>query len=251
MSMTLLQTDVAAMPASAIETQADTAGELRQSALAPAIRKTYVALNCPRRWRIARVLMQLALRLEGGCYYSATARELLWKHHGVEVGAYSYGEFFQPGVFPPGVTIGRYVSIAPGARVFPQNHPIDRLSMHPFFYDARLGLMQQDALEPGRLWIGHDSWIGRNAIVTAGCHRIGIGAVVGAGAVVTRDVPDYAVVAGNPAKLLRMRFSPERVTQLLASRWWERSVDECRRCLPDMLKPLSDEQVDHPFLMPR
>lgn len=248
MSTTSIHADAALFGAAESEVPTTEAGELRRSSLAPVIRWAYQRLSCARRWRIGRPLIGLALRLEGGCYYSATARELLRSFHGLEIGAYSYGELFQPGVFPPGVTVGRYVSIAPGARVYPQNHPIDRLSMHPFFYDARLGLLERDALEPGRLWIGHDAWIGRNAIVTAGCRRIGIGAVIGAGAVVTRDVPDYAVVGGSPARVLRMRFSEPVIDRLLTSRWWERSVEECRSCLPDMLRPLDGENDPHPLL---
>jgi acetyltransferase-like isoleucine patch superfamily enzyme len=98
--------------------------------------------------------------------------------------------------------------------------------MHPFFYNSNLGYVPQDNIPEGDLAIGHDSWIGECAIITSKCSRIGIGAVVGAGAVVTRDVPDFAIVAGNPAKLIRYRFERSEIERKLASRWWEKPPSE-------------------------
>ena len=68
--------------------------------------------------------------------------------------------------------------------------------------------------------VGNDVWIGRGARILSGVY-IGHGAVVGAGAVVTHDVPDYMIVAGNPARAVRLRFEPEVVDQLLAIAWWQ------------------------------
>lgn len=194
--------------------------ELIRSRWAPVLHWLYRVLNCQRRWRLARVLIALAHRLEGGAMRSATSRQFMAEYHGVEIGAYSYGECFDPALVPPGVRIGRYVSVARGVRLFTQNHPLDRLSTHPNFYEAEPGRAASGDLPPGHLEIGSDVWIGCNAIVTPGCHRIGHGAVIGAGAVVTRDVPDYVIVAGNPARRVRDRFSPEVASQLLATEWW-------------------------------
>jgi acetyltransferase-like isoleucine patch superfamily enzyme len=142
----------------------------------------------------------------------------------------------EPGAWPRGVTVGRYVSVGSGVLVFVRNHPLDRLSLHPFFYNSVLGLVPEDNIPSGWLEVGHDAWLGSNAIVTYKCHRIGIGAVVGAGAVVTKDVPDFAIVAGNPARILRYRF-PEVLRQsILETRWWERSIEECARSLDEMTK---------------
>jgi len=182
-----------------------------------------------------------AYKLEQGELRSATIRRILSDQFGVNVGAYSYGPCLVPGAFPPGVSVGRYVSVGPGVRVFRRNHPLDRLSMHPYFYNAALGMVERDTIDSSDLWIGHDSWIGADAIITPGCARIGIGAVVGAGAVVTKDVPDFAIVGGNPASVLRTRFDERTIERALATRWWEKSARELAKITPLLAQPLTNE----------
>jgi virginiamycin A acetyltransferase len=174
--------------------------------------------------RLRALAVRTALRLEGGAFSTVTVRELLARHHGVEVGDYSYGPCLIPGAFPAGVTIGRYVSIAQGVSVLRRNHPSDRLSTHPAFFNKNLRFVGQDEVPFLPLTIGHDAWIGERAIITAGCGRIGVGAIVGSAAVVTKDVPDFAIVGGVPAKLIRYRFPEEVRQRVLASRWWERDL---------------------------
>jgi acetyltransferase-like isoleucine patch superfamily enzyme len=188
----------------------------------------------------------MAAALERGPFFSATMRDIMAGRLGVSIGAYSYGACFVPGALPAGSRVGRYVSMAGAVRAFARNHPSERLSMHPFFYNQALGIVGEDTISSGRLTIEHDAWIGEGVILTPGCSRVGLGAVVGAGAVVTKDVPDFAICAGNPARVLRMRFD-ERVCDLIRqSQWWQRSIDELLGVLGSMTIPL-DERA-HPLL---
>ena len=80
----------------------------------------------------------------------------------------------------------------------------------------------------GRLTIGNDVWLGRNVIITNQAN-IGNGVIAAAGAVITKDVPDYAVVAGVPARIIRYRYTPEQIEELNKIAWWEWSDDEIRK----------------------
>ncbi|MCZ8104781.1 MAG: DapH/DapD/GlmU-related protein [Burkholderiales bacterium] len=124
-------------------------------------------------------------------------------------------------------TIGKFCSIAAMTRINPGNHPMHRASQSHFTYRASAyfpGERDEDAFfdwrRSHRVTIGHDVWIGHGAVVLAG-RSIGTGAVVAAGSIVTKDVPDYTIVAGNPARPIRRRF-PEAVAQRLqALAWWD------------------------------
>ena len=196
---------------------------------------------------IKRVMLSFISKWEGGQYYSYTMRRILLEQHGVYGGAYSYGEWTRPGCMPPGLKVGRYVSMAAGVRVLSRNHPYDRLSMHPFFYNSKFGYVQKDSIEAVQCWIGHDAWIGASVIVTPGCSRIGVGAVVGAGAVVTKNVPDFAIVAGNPAKILKFRFSEDAQKRALESRWWELPSSGLTPYIADLSVALESMATNHPL----
>lgn len=125
---------------------------------------------------------------------------------------------------------GNYCSIAGGTLLGPGQHPTDRLTTHISTYSAKewphcpFPIRRKpfpEMLSP--VSIGHDCWIGANAIVMGGV-TIGTGAVVAAGAVVTHDVPPFAIVAGVPARVLRYRFDPETQAAILASKWWEYDI---------------------------
>lgn len=117
-------------------------------------------------------------------------------------------------------SIGRYCSIGNGVVLGQEkrNHPTDWLSTHPFQYTDTA--WEYDApIEMAT--VGHDVWIGHEALILEGVH-IGTGAVVATRALVTQNVPPYAVVAGVPAKVIRYRYPEDMIERLLASRWWER-----------------------------
>jgi virginiamycin A acetyltransferase len=152
-------------------------------------------------------------------YESRFLRSYFSRTYGIEVGLYTFGCFDRWRI-PPGTKIGRYCSIAASARVLEANHPLDRLSTHPFFYEQPLDMAEKEGAAFLPVVIEDDVWMGINSIVAPGCKRIGRGAVIGAGAVVTHDVPAYAIMGGVPAKLIRFRFLPETVEAIEATRWW-------------------------------
>ena len=172
-----------------------------------------------RRSLIAQRLCRFLSLKEGGEMFSPTLRDCLHLYWGVQVGSYSYGACNVPGLFPSGVVVQRFVSIASSVRVTRGNKPVDRLSMHPLFY-GDIGALD-DPRYQRELTIHSDSWIGDRATILPGCKSIGYGAVVGAGSVVTRDVPNFAIVAGNPARILRYRFEESLQREIVASRWWQ------------------------------
>lgn len=127
-------------------------------------------------------------------------------------------------------TIGKFGSVAAAVRLGPTHHPIDRPTAHHFTYRAKrydLGgdddsVFERRADQPVR--VGHDVWIGHGAIVLP-CVTVGNGAVVGAGAVVTDDVPPYTVVAGVPAEPIRRRFPVSIAARIEATEWWDWDYD--------------------------
>ena len=123
------------------------------------------------------------------------------------------------------ISVGRYCSIARGVIRLGANHPLERPSLHPYFYNPSLGYCRDD-VERVALTIGHGAWVGFNSLILPSCRCIGNGAVVGAGTVLTHDVEPYAVVAGNPDRVIRRRFDIETIARIEESRWWEFEPDE-------------------------
>lgn len=127
--------------------------------------------------------------------------------------------------------IGSFTSIANGVVLGGARHPMKWVSMSPVFYAGRDSVKAKFAehklMPPARVKIGHDVWIGRSAIILAGV-TVGDGAVIGAGSVVTKDVPPYAIVAGNPARLIRYRFDESIILKLEEIKWWNFSEDRLK-----------------------
>ena len=161
-----------------------------------------------------------------GAICSVNLRKLFLKLHKIDVGLYTYG-LFRPDFNFGGnkISIGRYCSFASGVRFLGANHPIERFSSSAIFYNKALGYNVKDVLRHN-LVIEDDVWIGLNAIITCGCKRIGRGAIIGAGSIVTKEVEPYTIVGGSPAKVIRKRFDEERIKKLEASRWWEKTPEQ-------------------------
>lgn len=188
------------------------------------------------RWLTIRLIN----RFEGGEIHSETLREIFRRYHGVDVGAYTHGGCFTPHAFGRNTTIGRYTSIARSAFAATLDHPTNFKGMHGFFFNPNLGYTDLER-EYSQLHIGNDVWLGHNSVISTNVKEIGDGAVIGAGAVVFKDVPPYAVVVGNPGRVVRYRFSPETIAQLLEERWWDSGLEGLRSSVATFTRPLEDD----------
>ncbi|WP_145198804.1 CatB-related O-acetyltransferase [Sphingobium sp. B2] len=148
----------------------------------------------------------------------------------INVGMYSYG-CFDRWRMPGPIEIGRYCSIASSVRSVPINHPYDAMTTHPALYERKFGAVDEDIHWDDVLVIEDDVWIGHNVMILPGCKFIGRGAIIGAGAIVTKNVDRYAIMAGNPARKLRDRFDPVLAEALDASRWWEMDIATLRQLI--------------------
>lgn len=153
------------------------------------------------------------------------------------IGKCSYGPLAKPHFLVE--SVGAFCSFAEGCDVV-LNHPTEFVSTHPFMYlepdekdhsnrknwEAYLPRINcQYFRNDNKTRIGNDVWLGRNVIIINGVN-IGNGVIAGAGAVITKDVPDYAVVAGIPATIIKYRFSEEQIRKLNKIAWWNWSREK-------------------------
>ena len=186
------------------------------------------------------------------------------------VGAFSY---FYSGLAVRMESVGRYCSIAGQVRIGDHEHPIDWMSSSPAYYnDERFAFhpagvttrVPEDrcTFRKSAPRIGNDVWIGSRATILRDV-TIGDGAIVAADAVVTKDVPPYAIVGGVPAKTIRYRFEPDVIERLMAVRWWrfspaqldgidvtdvEPALDEIERRIADGMEPYEPDWVTLPAI---
>lgn len=128
------------------------------------------------------------------------------------------------------VITGKFCSVGQGVKIGLGRHPTNFLSTHPAFYSSGdqtllhiAKIPDFDELSP--VVLGNDVWIGANSLVMSGV-SIGDGAVIGAGAIVTKDIPPYAIAVGSPARVFRYRFDEKTVGMLLKLQWWNKSDQE-------------------------
>lgn len=189
-------------------------------------------------FKIRSLCRRSIIKFEKGEIYSLTIRKIMKDYHDVEIGMYSYGGCFIPFQADRFTKIGRYCSFANRIRVINRNHSINFQSSHPFFYNPILGCCENSPIEYNPICIGNDVWVGYDSIILPRVSKIGDGAVIGSGAVVTKDVPPYAIVAGNPARIIKYRFSEKKIEELLSSKWWEKSIDDLKPCINSFFKTL-------------
>lgn len=169
-------------------------------------------------------------------------------------GKYSYGPLCDHWLVE---AVGAFSSFAIGTDVVP-NHPTQYISTHPFLYHGRTcnrALLKQYDEYCDRPWympgvrprgkvpklkrttIGNDVWLGKNVLITNGAD-IGNGVIAAAGAVITKDVPDYAVVAGVPARIIRYRFTPAQINELNKIAWWDWTDEKIREYYDDFFEDI-------------
>ena len=177
-------------------------------------------------------------------------------HPRIEIGDYTYyNDFESPKDFaqklapylhpvsPEKLIIGRFVQIAHGVQFITSsaNHLMDGISTYPFaIFGGTWGdVLKVNYTNKGDTVIGHDVWLGHGSVVLPGV-TVGSGAIIGTRSVVTKDVPPYAIVAGNPGKVIRYRFEPEEIERLLQISWWDWEMD----VIEEYMQAIVDGDID-------
>lgn len=164
-------------------------------------------------------------------------------HPSIQIGDYTYFNDFRLPVddvrqllvpylhlaAPEKLIIGKFVQIAHGVQIITSsaNHQMDGFSAYPFTVFGEPWSSSYEAKWPnkGDTFIGNDVWIGHEALIMPAV-SIGDGAIIASRSVVTKDVPPYAIVAGNPAKIIRHRFDEATIAKLLEIKWWDWPIEK-------------------------
>lgn len=138
-------------------------------------------------------------------------------------------------------SIGSFCSISHGVKIGLGPHPLNYITTSPVFYSSSRGFVDKNKFdeitEKGYTIIEDDVLIGANTLILAGV-KISTGAVIGAGSVVTKDIPPYAIVAGNPAQVIKYRFCDKEIQELLKSEWWARDIKQLIKYVNLIDKPM-------------
>lgn len=175
-----------------------------------------------------------------------TVKKIITKNHiklpGVSIGDFTYG---LPGIMKLTnnytLEIGKFCSIAKGVKIIIDgNHRVDCVSTFPFGEIIK-GVNKRDGFIAGRgnMKIGNDVWIGENSIILPGV-SIGNGAVVAAGSIVTKNVLDYEIVGGNPARHIKFRFNQNQIDNLNKIQWWNWNIDK----IIDNVNYIQSDEID-------
>lgn len=205
--------------------------------------------NTTNQWAVIHDVMKIG---PGSRIVRATIAGPLYLNRNTQVGPdVSIGKYsgLNESCFIARAEMGAYCAVGARSSINPFNHPLDWLSIHEFQYHARaydwvpewqsFKRLERDPDMIERTVVGNDVWTGHNVNVMAGV-TVGDGVAIAAGAVVTKSVPPYAVVAGVPASVRKMRFDDRTIERLLKVRWWEFELSELsglnfrdvQECLP-------------------
>jgi virginiamycin A acetyltransferase len=193
-----------------------------------------------------RFVKWLSYKLRNILKYSENSRTLIKSNYRVKSGkeSYQHGDFIVKGKGQ--LTIGNYCAFGQDIKIILSNHEYNFPTLQNSFYKEKFDSIPYHSTK-GFVEIGSDVWIGDNVIILSNV-KIGNGAIVGAGSIVTKDVNDYAIVGGNPAKLIKYRFSEDKIAFFREIEWWcwsdeqiinnkelfftnihEKSIDELKR----------------------
>lgn len=178
-----------------------------------------------------------------------------YEKYGFSVGKYTYGhqQFFQESINLK--EIGSFCSIAKNVVITGMNHPTNYITTNPIIYFKSRGFIKEDRLDlinkdkNKKVIIGNDVWIGTNVTILPSV-KIGNGAIVGAGSVVTKDIPDYAIVVGVPAKVIGYRFDENEIKLLNESKWWDWPNEKIKSYINDFVDKekflkILNEEIHH------
>lgn len=141
-------------------------------------------------------------------------------------------------------SIGKYCAISWNCSINAIQHPTDRISISAFPYVPYVGnFVTKREQHYQKVIIENDVWIGANSVIMPGV-KIGNGAIIGANAVVTKDVPDYAIVGGVPAKIIKYRFEENVISALLELKWWNLDKTSIKENIELFQGKLDDEYLE-------
>lgn len=123
-----------------------------------------------------------------------------------------------------GIKIGSFSSIASNVVIQEDYHRVDKITTYFMNHNIFKSSFTKDLYSKGRIIIEEDVWVGSNSVILSGV-KIGRGSIVGAGSVVTKDVPPYSIVGGNPAKVIKMRFDDLTIDKIEKSEWWKLPIN--------------------------
>jgi acetyltransferase-like isoleucine patch superfamily enzyme len=184
----------------------------------------------------------------GGIETSFMKLSSLIKQGRVVIGSHTYGwqsmnvDVYE-GCNDVKVEIGKFCSIGPDLRIITSGiHPTDWVSTYPFRARWDMPGKFQDGMPTtnGDTIIGNDVWIGTEVLILSGV-TVGHGSVIASRAVVTKSVPPYSIIGGNPAKIIRLRFSEEQIKGMLELQWWNWDVEKIKANVHLLSSPNIDQ----------
>jgi len=186
-----------------------------------------------------------AMRFVDDTPYLTEYFEKYYPDMGYKAGQYSYGT---PKILDWGegktLSVGKFCSLGPETVIYlGGNHRTDWVTTFPFTtLDPVAAGVRGHPHSRGDVVIGHDVWMGRASSILSGV-KVGHGACISAHAVVTKDVPAYAIVAGNPARIVKYRFNERQIDKLLEICWWDFPIEEIRALYPQLLSNSIDDFI--------